>query len=72
AADDRPVVMLTRESERHEFEQDALVDQLETWGGTEPEDPIGVFERIAGRLGLKRARVGMEVPAYYLHPHHYL
>ncbi|WP_204322876.1 aminopeptidase P family N-terminal domain-containing protein, partial [Streptococcus pneumoniae] len=25
AADDRPVVMLTRESERHEFEQDALV-----------------------------------------------
>ena len=23
-------------------------------------------------LGLRRARVGMEVPAYYLHPHHYV
>ncbi|QCI66877.1 M24 family metallopeptidase [Phreatobacter stygius] len=72
SAEDRPGVMLTRESERYEFEQDALIDQLETWGGAEPEDPIDVFERIAGRLGLKRGRVGMEVPAYYLHPHHYM
>ena len=30
------------------------------------------FERLADSLGLRRARVGMEVPAYYLHPHHYV
>jgi len=66
------VVVLTRDGERYEFEQDALVDQLWTWGGGEPEDPIGAFGRIARSLDLPRARVGIEVPAYYLHPHHYM
>lgn len=67
-----PTIMLTRESERYEFEQDALVDALETWGGPEPQDPLHVFAAIADRMKLARARVGIEVPAYYLHPHHYL
>lgn len=67
-----PVVVLTREGERNEFLEDALVDRLETWGGGEPEDPIVAFERLARSLELNRARVGMEVPAYYLHPHHYV
>ena len=72
SAEERATVMLTREAERAEFEEDALVDELVTWGGPEPEDPIALFERIAGRLNLRRGRVGIEVPAYYLHPHHYL
>src|SRR5262245_27686259 len=67
-----PVIVLTREGERNEFQDDALVDQLCTWGGGEPEDPIEAFQRLAGSLALHRARVGMEVPAYYLHPHHYV
>lgn len=67
-----PVSVLTREGERNEFLEDALVDRLETWGGSEPEDPIVAFERLAQSLHLDRARVGMEVPAYYLHPHHYV
>jgi Xaa-Pro dipeptidase len=66
------VTVLTREGERNEFQDDALVDQLWTFGGSEPEDPIAVFERLAGQLELRRARVGMEVPAYYLHPYHYV
>lgn len=70
-AADRPSVMLTRESERNEFEADALVEELDTWGGPEPEDPIEVFERVADRLHLRAARLAMEVPAYYLHPLHY-
>jgi Xaa-Pro dipeptidase len=49
-----------------------LVDQLWTFGGPEPEDPIDVFERIAEELDLHHARIGMEVPAYYLHPYHYM
>ncbi|MSR57395.1 MAG: aminopeptidase P family protein [Planctomycetaceae bacterium] len=67
-----PVCVLTRDGERHEFRDEALVDQLSTWGGGEPEDPVAAFERLAASLELHRARVGMEVPAYYLHPHHYV
>src|SRR5688500_8132638 len=67
-----PVIVLTREGERNEFEADAVADQIWTWGGSEPEDPIAAFERIARSLNLHLSRVGMEVPAYYLHPHHYV
>jgi Xaa-Pro dipeptidase len=45
---------------------------VRTWGGPEPEDPIDVFARLAADLGLLKGRGGMEVPAYYLHPHHYV
>jgi Xaa-Pro dipeptidase len=67
-----PIHVLTREGERNEFQDDALVDRLWTFGGPEPEDPIEVFERLVQSLNLQHARVGMEVPAYYLHPHHYV
>ena len=69
---DGPLVMFTRESERGEFENDTLADDVVGWGGGEPEDPVDAFARLADRLGLRWARVGMEVPAYYLHPHHYV
>lgn len=67
-----PLTILTREGERSEFIDDSLADKVETWGGGEPQDPIDVFKHLADRLGLAHARVGMEVPAYYLHPHHYV
>src|SRR3954470_11763828 len=71
SAEPGPLVMLTRAAERCEFENEALVDEVRVWGGGEPEDPIGCFGRLIAELGLRDARVGMEVPAYYLHPHHY-
>ena len=71
-AEERPLVVLTREGERAEFEEDALVDKVRTWGGPEPEDPIEAFARLAAELGLAAGRGGMEVPAYYLHPQHYI
>lgn len=67
-----PICVLTREGERNEFRDDALVDQLETWGGGEVEDPIAAFVRLADQFELRRSRVGIETPAYYLHPHHYV
>ena len=67
-----PISVLTRDGERNEFRDDALVDQLQTWGGGEPEDPIAALERLAKSLGVMGTRVGMEVPGYYLHPHHYV
>jgi Xaa-Pro dipeptidase len=72
SAEPGPWVVLTREGERNEYEMDALVDQVFTFGGGENEDPVTAFEKLAETHGLLRARVGMEVPAYYLHPHHYL
>lgn len=71
SAEPRKLVMFTRESERYEFEDDAWVDDVRGWGGGEPEDPIAAFGKLVDELGLRNARVGMEVPAYYLHPHHY-
>ncbi|SFD34131.1 Xaa-Pro dipeptidase [Bosea sp. CRIB-10] len=70
AADGR-IAMMAREGERAEILDDALVDRLETFGGGENEDPIPRFARLADELGVLAGRVGVEVPAYYLHPHHH-
>ena len=67
-----PLTILTREGERNEFEDDALVDEVLTFGGGENEDGVAAFEKLARARGLFAARVGMEVPAYYLHPHDYV
>jgi Xaa-Pro dipeptidase len=72
AAEERPLVMLTRASERPEFLDDALVDDVRIWGGGEPADPIAAFSDLAAGLALTKARIGIEVPGYYLHPHHYV
>ena len=72
SAEPGPVCVLTRAGERNEFRDDALVDRLETYGGGEPDDPLVAFARLADSLELRRSRVGMETPAYYLHPHHYV
>ena len=72
SAEPGPISVLTRDGERNEFRDDALVDQLQTWGGGEPEDPIAALARIAESLGIPGTRIGMEVPGFYLHPHHYM
>jgi Xaa-Pro dipeptidase len=71
SADDKPLTILTRQGEGNEFRDDSLVDEIILHGGGEPEDPIAAFERVTGVLPLRGQRVGMEVPAFYLHPHHY-
>ncbi len=72
SADSESVEVLTREGERNEFAQDALVDEIRTWGGGRIEDPVEAFFKVARDLRLMGRRVGMEVPAYYLHPHDYV
>jgi Xaa-Pro dipeptidase len=71
-AGDGPLTIMTREGERNEFEDDALVDEIVGWGGGVVEDPVALFAAQARRLGMLDRRVGIEVPAYYLHPHHYV
>ncbi len=72
ADDESPLTMLTRAGEYNEFVQDALVDVVIAYGGGENEDPVEAFLRLVQHLGLSGSRIGMEVPAHYLHPHHYL
>lgn len=66
------LVMFARETDRNELEDDTLVDEVRGWNGREPEDPMDGFGSFIRDLGLTGARVGMEVPSWYLHPHHYL
>jgi Xaa-Pro dipeptidase len=67
-----PLTIITRQGEIAEFADDALVDEIVGWGGGVVEDPVAVFATQARRLGMLDKRVGIEVPAYYLHPHHYV
>lgn len=67
-----PLVILTRAGELNEFRDDAFVDELCGWGGGESDDPIEAFAALCERFGLRQGRVGIEVPAYYLHPLHYV
>ena len=68
----RKLEIFTREMERNEFEADSMAEAVRSYNGREPEDPMQAFAKFADELGLGSARVGMEVPSYYLNPHHYL
>src|SRR5262245_17645945 len=66
------LIVLTREMECNEFEADSMVDEVRTYNGAEPEDPMEVFAAFARDLGLTKGRVGIEVPSWYLSAHHYV
>jgi Xaa-Pro dipeptidase len=72
AADEKPLVMLTNGTDVAEWRDDSLADEVHGWAGPEPEDPIDAFARLARDKGLLHARVGIEVPGFYLHPHQYV
>lgn len=72
SATDSRLVIFSREMDRNEFEADSMIEGMFSYNGREPEDAMEAFSRFADDLGLKSARVGMEVPSAYLHPHHYL
>jgi Xaa-Pro aminopeptidase len=71
SADADRVVMITREAERAEFLEDAFVNELHTWGGPGPENPLAVFATVADGLGLRQGRVGLDIPSFYLNAHHH-
>ena len=72
SAEPRDLVMFTRGTERSEFAVDTMADQLRTYGGGEPEDPMPAFGRLLDELAVRKGRVGMEAPGGYLQPGHYL
>jgi Xaa-Pro dipeptidase len=67
------LVLFTRESERAEAQDEALADDIVCWGGARGGDPVdGVVSLVRGMAPAGSGARGMEVPAYYLHPHQYL
>jgi Xaa-Pro dipeptidase len=66
------LIMFTRGTEKAEFAADTMADELRLYGGAEPEDPMQAFTQFANDLGLRNAKVGMEVPGGYLQPSHYV
>jgi len=66
-----PVAALVRAGEVAELEADSIVPEVVGWGGGVAEDPIAALAALARRHGLVGRRIGLEVPAYYLHPYHH-
>ena len=71
-AESQPLIVLTRQGEVNEFEACSIADEVVGFGGGETEDPIAAFARLARKHKLIGKRIGLEVPAFYLHPYHYL
>lgn len=67
-----PITILTRLSEVPMLLAESLADNVQGWGGREPEDPIAAVKKIMQDRRYVGMRVGLEVPAYYLHPHDYM
>jgi Xaa-Pro dipeptidase len=66
-----PLTLLTRLCEVPLFQAESLAEDIRGWGGREPEDPIAVVKQIMEDKSYFGRRVGLEVPAYYLHPYDY-
>ncbi len=66
-----PLTLLTRLCEVPLFQAESLAEDIRGWGGREPEDPIAAVKKIMEEKGYLGRRIGLEVPAYYLHPYDY-
>ncbi len=72
-AEPGPLTILTREGETTSSRDDALVDEIDGLGRAGASRTRSPCSQAGRRhLGLLGKRVGIEVPAYYLHPHHYV
>ena len=67
-----PLSFVCRLSDVAEHRNLTLMDYVWGWGGREPEDPIDVVDSVMKEKGYYNRRIGLEVPAYYLEPQHYV
>ena len=70
--DEGPMTILTRLAEVWECQAESLAEDVRGWGGRDPEDPIEVLGAILREKGWAGARIGFEVPRYYLGAHEYV
>ncbi len=66
-----PLTFLTRLPEIPEVRDMSLIEDIRSYGGREPENPIDVVGQILREKGYLNLRIGMEAPPYYLSPHEY-
>jgi Xaa-Pro dipeptidase len=66
-----PAAAFVRAGEVNELESDSIVPLVVGWGGGISEDPIAALSQLAKQLDMTSARIGIEVPGYYLHPYHH-
>ncbi|WP_168661823.1 M24 family metallopeptidase [Paraburkholderia sp. SG-MS1] len=70
--EEKPLTLMLRLGDVAEMLDLSLAEDVRGWGGRRYEDPIEVFRRIMAEKGLLKARIGIEMPAYYLSVHNYL
>lgn len=64
-----PLTILSRLAEVPLLKDDSLANEVRGWGGREPEDPIQLVAEVLRDKNYQGLKTGLEVPAYYLHPH---
>ena len=64
--------LVCRLSDVAEHRKLTLMEDVRGWGGREPEDPIDIVNALMKEKGYFNRRIGLEVPPYYLDPHHYV
>lgn len=70
--EDKPLTLMLRLGDVAEMIDLSLATDVRGWGGRRFEDPVDVFRRIMAEKGLLNARIGLEMPPYYLSVHNYL
>lgn len=67
--EDRPLTIFTRRTEVELLRDQSLAENVRGWGGGTPEDPVEALLGLMKEKGFLNSRIGLEVPAYYLHPY---
>ncbi len=70
--DPGPITIMGRLAEVPMLQADSLADDVRGIGEQTSEDPIEIVKQIIEDRKYSGLRFGLEVPAYYLHPHDYL
>jgi Xaa-Pro dipeptidase len=65
-ADERPTVLLTRRPDQRQAEAASLCDDIRIWLNAEDANPAQDLRAILDELGLRSARVGIELATYGL------
>ncbi len=66
------LTFVCRLSDATEHRKLTLMEDVRSWGGREPEDPIDVVSAVMKEKGYSNRRLGLEAPSYYLDPHDYV
>lgn len=70
--EDKPSTLMLRLGDVAEMRDLSICEEVRGWGGRKYEDPVAVMKGIVAEKGLLGARIGIELPPYYLSVHNYL